>query len=321
MKTLRTVVLVLVASVVMMTHTSASGLVGIYGIVERVTFEGTPGPLRAQVWGAFAFANGGVGNVSAWSPVKRGYLYFRLPDASVASAADMDLVRREWSDLKSVAGTGQVVAFGRWGYIGRFDDLLAQPSFLERRTSGGNYTDLRVRGTAATPEAPAPYQTNAGVVRIPDGSHADLVQQLRAAVRQPPFTLQTGPPMAAMPDPATPGVKKFKDVAFVVRSAGCADVSTFRVSATAHGTVGGVPTSMALRVLDVSAGVFALAGHETAGTWVVSVAGTCGRSVTGATVRMINGAYRRDTVELLPHHPAQADVDRAFSRPSGSGRP
>lgn len=182
MKTLRTVVLVLVATVVTITSPSASGLVGIYGIVERVTFEGTPAPERAQVWGAFAFGNGGVGNVSSWSAVTRGYLYFTVPYAAVATPADIELVRREWNDLKSVAGTGQVVAFGRWGYIGRFDDLLERPWFLERRPSGNEYTDLRVRATGAKPAAPAVYHTNAGVVRIPDGSHADLVQQLRAAV-------------------------------------------------------------------------------------------------------------------------------------------
>jgi hypothetical protein len=30
---------------------------------------------------------------------------------------------KEWSDLKAVAGTGQAVAFGRWGYIGAFERL------------------------------------------------------------------------------------------------------------------------------------------------------------------------------------------------------
>lgn len=182
MKTLRTVVFVLVASAVTMTYPSASGLVGIYGIVERVTFEGAPAPERVQVWGAFAFANGGVGNVSEWSPVNRGYLYFTVPAAEVARSTDVELVRREWADLKSVAGTGQVVAFGRWGYIGRFVDLLERPWFLERRPSGNEYTDLRVRAATVKPAAPSVYYTNAGVVRIPDGSHAELVRQLRAAV-------------------------------------------------------------------------------------------------------------------------------------------
>lgn len=323
MKALRTVVLVCVALVVTTTYPSASGNVGIYGIVERVVFEGTPVPERVQVWGAFAFANGGVDNVSGWSEVRRGYLYFSVPDTSMAQLSDIALVRREWADLQSVAGKGQVVAFGRWGYIGRFEALLNQPWFLDRPFSGAKYTDVRVRPATAKPEAPAPYHTNAGVVKITDGSHADLVKQLRAAIGsadRPAFSLQTGPPVAAMPDPQNPGVKKFKDVAFVVRPVGCADVAGFRVTATSVGTSGGVKKSGALKVLDVSAGVFAIAGHDMRGTSVVSVSAACGGEVAGATVRLINGAYRRDAVELLSHHPVAADVERAFARPAGGDR-
>jgi len=172
--------------VVLMANPGASGLVGIYGIVERVVVEGSPRPERIQVWGAFAFANGGVNNVSSWSEVARGYLYFRVPDPSVATSADVELIRREWSDLQSVAGKGTVVAFGRWGYIGSFEGLWGdgKPMFLERAPRGGEYTDLRVRRGTTAPEMPAAYQTNAGVVRIPDGSHAELVKQLRAAIER-----------------------------------------------------------------------------------------------------------------------------------------
>jgi hypothetical protein len=325
MKTLRTFVLVLVALVMTMTYPSASGNVGIYGIVERVTFEGSPTPQRVQVWGAFAFANGGVGNASEWSAVKRGYLYFRVPDASVASASEIEMVRREWADLQSVAGKGQVVAFGRWGYIGRFESLLGEgkPMFLERAPRGGEYTDLRVRPATATPSAPAAYHTNAGVVRIPDSSHADLVKQLRAAVASaggPSFSLQTGPPVAAMPDPATPGEKKLKDVAFVVRSVGCADVASFRVTANAVGLTKGPQKSVTLKVIELPAGVFALAGHDMRSTSVVSVSAVCGRQVAGAIVRLVNGAYRRDAVELLSHHPGADDVERAVALLTGGGR-
>lgn len=325
MKILRTVVLVLVALVITTANPGASGLVGIYGIVERVVFEGTPGPQRVQVWGAFAFANGGVNNVSNWSPVTRGYLYFRVPDTSVASASEIELVRREWADLQSVAGKGQVVAFGRWGYIGTFEGLLSaeKPWFLQRAPGGGEYTDLRVRRAGAAPTAPAAYQTNAGVVRIPEGSHADLVKQLRAAITSaggPSFSLQTGPPVAAMPDPATPGEKKLKDVAFVVRSVGCDDVATFRVTANAVGLTKSTQKSAPLKVLELPAGVFAVAGHDMRSTSVVSVSAVCGREVAGATVRLVNGAYRRDAVELLPHHPGADDVARAFALLNGGGR-
>ena len=41
-------------------------------------------------------------------PAARGYLYYRLP-------SNREAARREWSDLKQIAGSGQLVAFGsRW---------------------------------------------------------------------------------------------------------------------------------------------------------------------------------------------------------------
>jgi hypothetical protein len=180
--------LIVLALVVTMTHPAASGSVGVYGMIERVVFEpNETSPERVQVWGTFAFANGGVGDDSAWSPVKRGYLYFKLPASGVAKVSDIEMIKREWADLKAVAGTGQAVGFGRWGYIGRFDDLQkeGQPWFLERGPEAQVYTDLRVRSASAAPSAPASYQTNTGVVKIfAEGSHADLVRQLRGMKKQ-----------------------------------------------------------------------------------------------------------------------------------------
>jgi hypothetical protein len=66
--------------------------------------------------------------------------------------------------------------------------------------------------------------------------------------------------------------------------------------------------------------VFALEGQEPPATAVVSVAASCGAQAAGAVVRLPNGAYRRDAVELLSHHPAQADIDRAFGRPIKGGK-
>jgi len=131
------------------------------------------------------------------------------------------------------------------------------------------------------------------------------------------FALQTGPPVAAMPNPASPGQAKLKNIAFVVRSAGCADRTTFRLQATADGIIGGVRQSAPVKVDPLPpAGVFAIFSPGPA-SWVVSLSGTCGTQVAGATVRLADGAYRRDAVELLPHHPTPADVDRALARSGG----
>jgi hypothetical protein len=102
----------------------------------------------------------------------------------------VELIVREWRDLHSVAGTPQVVGFGRWGYIGRFEELasgtVAKPAQTYDLVPGrGNHTDLRIRGRGETPTAPATYRTNTGVVRLTaEGSHGQLVTQLLAAVKR-----------------------------------------------------------------------------------------------------------------------------------------
>jgi hypothetical protein len=169
----------------------ASGPLGIYGIVEKVVFEpDDKAPDRIQVWGAFAYVDGGVGNSLTVSAPKRGYLYFRLQTAAQGGIDTVtQLVRNEWADLKSVAGTGQAVGFGRWGYIGGFGGLepgsaSQYPPYILERSMGNPRTDLRVRPATEAPTAPALYQTDSGVVKLSDtGSHAAIVKQLKAALR------------------------------------------------------------------------------------------------------------------------------------------
>jgi hypothetical protein len=172
----------------------ASGPVGIYGIVERVVFEpGPDNPERVQVWGAFAYVDGGASSPLGVSRAVRGYLYFKLRSASPGFTSDAQVAntRREWADLKAVAGTGQAVGFGRWGYIAGFASLQpdARPDapavILEARPNGGEAADLRVRPATEAPANPATYQTNAGIVRLSaSGSHAQIVARLRAALTE-----------------------------------------------------------------------------------------------------------------------------------------
>jgi hypothetical protein len=166
---------------------AASGGVGIYGIIERVAFEPSEqAPERLRVWGAFAYVDGGIGSAGAVSPVRRGFLYFKLP------AANTRQVLVEWNDLKSVAGTGQAVAFGQWMYIGLFRGLdpsvrsEGPPYILESYPGRGEMTDMRVRTSLDQAGMPAVYQMNTGLVRLPaEGSRADLVRQLKQALTTP----------------------------------------------------------------------------------------------------------------------------------------
>ena len=164
---------------------TASGPVGIYGVIERVVFEPNErAPERIQVWGAFAFVDGGVRNQMATSMPKRGYLYFKLPRQG------QEIARMEWADFKAVAGTGQAIGFGNWGLIGNFNNLDSRsardtfPYLLELFPGGGSQTDVRVRPASEPPANPGAYSTNAGIVKLSEqGSHASIVRQLKEALK------------------------------------------------------------------------------------------------------------------------------------------
>ena len=172
----------------------ASGPIGIFGIVEKVVFEpNESAPERVQIWGAFAYVDGNEQTAIVASPARRGYLYFKLPSiaANNSTQKEIEAAKVEWADLSAVAGTGQAVGFGTWGYIAGFAALSpdAQPVrpsiILERMPGGGRATDLRVRPASEAPTFPATYQPNAGVVKLPEtGNHAAVVKDLRAALKR-----------------------------------------------------------------------------------------------------------------------------------------
>ena len=160
----------------------ASGPVGFYGIIEKVVFEPSEkAPERIQIWGAFAVVDGGPARPGATSKPLRGYLYFKLP----VGGSERDVARTEWMDLKSVADTGQAIGFGNWDFIGSVRDFGTRssngiPYFL----GNASQIDVRVRRDYDPSASPALYSTNAGIVKLPDqGSHADIVRQLREALK------------------------------------------------------------------------------------------------------------------------------------------
>lgn len=154
----------------------ASDPVGIYGIVEKVVFEpNEQSPERIQIWGAFAAVEG---TGQGFFNVKKGYLYFVDPVRS-------DIIRKEWRDLKAIAGTGQAIAFSNWAYLG---NLARQPG--ERAShgfylpGGGYVIDLRVRPESEPLASPASYSVNAGLVKLPnEGSHSAIVKLLKDALK------------------------------------------------------------------------------------------------------------------------------------------
>ena len=146
----------------------ASGPIGVYALINKVAFEpNETGPERVQIWGAFVIADRQQG--TPVFPAKRGYLYFQLPGEGVwrEGVPRTEVTRREWNDLKAVAGTGQMVGFGS-SWVGTGSGAPAEP--------------YRVRPASESPAAPNPYVLNAGVVKLSaSGSYEEILNQLRAA--------------------------------------------------------------------------------------------------------------------------------------------
>jgi hypothetical protein len=138
-----------------------SDLMGAYCILDKVVLEPAENPVTAQLWGACAIANT---NDWYFQPAARGYFYYSILKGPAGPGTKEQLVRNEWADLKSVAGTGEAVGFGRrYETVGRF------------------------RKADEKPESPDPYPLHIGVVKMGNRTGVpevrDVVAQLKAVPR------------------------------------------------------------------------------------------------------------------------------------------
>jgi hypothetical protein len=100
----------------------ASDFTGVYAVIERVAFEPSEtAPARIQIWGAFALSDGQRG--SNYKPAEKGYLYYTCEQGKES------ICRKEWADLKSVAGSDTGVGFGyRYAPSGRIRKAGEKPA-------------------------------------------------------------------------------------------------------------------------------------------------------------------------------------------------
>ena len=140
----------------------ASETVGIYALIERVVLEpDQTSPQRIQLWGAFS------NNRDAKNP-KRGYMYFTLP------VSQQETARKEWTDFKTIAGTGRVVAFG----MQRFGSAQG------REPADAYFATLaRVRPATETPRSPDIYPLNFGIQEMHMNMIA-IVDPLKASLKK-----------------------------------------------------------------------------------------------------------------------------------------
>ena len=121
---------------------NASGPIAVYALVDKVAFEpNADKPERIRVSGVFITAGE---RSDVYSAPQRGYLYFALPKAND------ELALKEWADLKSIAGSRQVVGLGSsW------------------------FAKVRVRKSDEEAKSPDDYPTGNGLVKVnPDQPRA-----------------------------------------------------------------------------------------------------------------------------------------------------
>jgi len=115
---------------------SASDRTAVYARIDKVVLEPTADAAqRVQVWGVFAMAK--PNDANDYLPPARGYLYFAL-------AANPQAAQKEWADLQSVAGTGQIVGFGsRWELKARVRTGDEKPDQADAYALGIGVTKIR----------------------------------------------------------------------------------------------------------------------------------------------------------------------------------
>jgi len=167
------VLLTVLAIVVSASILMADGPVGVYAMVQRVVFEPSEAaPKTLQIWGVFVWVDGGLRSPGPINLPQRGYIYFKLPDG----AAEASAAKKQWAEIKAVAGSNQIIAFGDWQYAGPFEDLYIPAT--------GAQEDVRVRKQAEVPAKPIAYPIKTGLVKIKDDPAHESLHSLMKAFLQ-----------------------------------------------------------------------------------------------------------------------------------------
>lgn len=139
-----TILAVLIAFWGFADRVSGSDHTGIYAVIDDVTHTSADTPNETvRLRGIFSLATGR----NEYKPPVYGYMLFRL------KKGQEEVCRKEWADLKQVAGTGQVIAFS-----GRYRGRTREYAELGR---------VYKLGEEPKPdESPKEYSSNIGVRKI-----------------------------------------------------------------------------------------------------------------------------------------------------------
>jgi hypothetical protein len=127
------------------TSVRASDPIGVFAKIDKVVFEpNDSAPERIQLFGAFCIAD--TKDRDSYLPPQKGYLYCKLPGEK------SEVARKEWNDLKSAAGTGEVIGFGsRHAPLPKVRDAKDKPENPNVYSLGFGLVSTRQRGASYPP--------------------------------------------------------------------------------------------------------------------------------------------------------------------------
>jgi hypothetical protein len=129
---------------------NASGPIAVYARVDKVAIDPSPEtPGTIQIWGVFSAAKGQ--RLNEYLPAARGYLYYKLP----SNPEYRKVALSEWNDLKGLAGSKDVVAFG--------SQFAGAPT---------------VRKADERPQSPDEYSLNFGIRKMSEQTSAPPVRAI-----------------------------------------------------------------------------------------------------------------------------------------------
>jgi hypothetical protein len=141
---------------------------------------------------------------------------------------------------------------------------------------------------------------------------AVLVTVTTAAMAGTMFRLEIGLPIAAGIDSKT---KNVKNAVLVVRPVVCDDVAGVHITGMAEGVVNGARQSVAVRLIPVTPGVFAVARQWPEGQWVLHLAGTCPtpKAAASTIVPLAGTSFIREKTQVLREPATRAQIEAALS--------
>jgi len=125
------------------------------------------------------------------------------------------------------------------------------------------------------------------------------------------FRLEIGLPIAAGTDTK---VKAVKNAVLVVRPVVCDDVASVKITGTAEGMVKGARQSVAVKLIPVTPGVYAVQRQWPEGHWVLHLAGTClsPKASASTIVPLVGTEFIRDKTQVLVEPATRAQIEAAL---------